>query len=230
MGEGHVEIEVNGAELQHIKPGKEHIYAVVSVGQKVVIGEEAILNWTVLFPKTDNNGFELFNSRQVINVVLYVRPKQKNTDFQRASSLDIANESAASAVEGGAGDKKGKTPPMLKRTDSLSVGDADGEGAIAKLIKKKEVLIGKGSAPRLFDRVTISAEFAKVYISPVTSERIGTIKEIHKGGAECTVEWDPLPATLPETPRTPPTHKEEVHGLIFSSFTRVLFSYACSWC
>jgi len=25
----------------------------------------------------------------------------------------------------------------------------------------------------------------------------------------CKVDWDPLPETPPETPRTPPTHKEE---------------------
>jgi hypothetical protein len=42
-----------------------------------------------------------------------------------------------------------------------------GEGAMSKLIKRKEVLVGKGSAPRLFDRVTIAEEYSKVYISPV---------------------------------------------------------------
>jgi hypothetical protein len=73
---------------------------------------------------------------------------------------------------------------------------------MSKLIKRKEVLVGKGSAPRLFDRVTIAEEYSKVYISPVDEGRIGTIVEIHKGGMEVIVEWDPLP-------ETPPPFKEE---------------------
>ena len=80
---------------------------------------------------------------------------------------------------------------------------------MSKLIKRKEVLVGKGSAPRLFDRVTIAEDYSKVYISPVDEGRIGTIVEIHKGGTEVIVEWDPLPETPPETPRTPPPFKEE---------------------
>jgi hypothetical protein len=43
----------------------------------------------------------------------------------------------------------------------------------------------------------------------VDEGRIGTIVEIHKGGMEVIVEWDPLPETAPETPRTPPPFKEE---------------------
>ena len=80
---------------------------------------------------------------------------------------------------------------------------------MSKLIKRKEVLVGKGTAPRLFDRVTIAEEYGQVYISPVDEGRIGTIVEIFKGGMEVMVEWDPLPETPPETPRTPPPFKEE---------------------
>jgi len=71
----------------------------------------------------------------------------------------------------------------------MGVGAADSEGAMAKLIKKKEVLIGKGSAPRMFDRVTVADDFADIYISPVDLGRIGTIVGIFKGGVECQVQF-----------------------------------------
>ena len=55
--------------------------------------------------------------------------------------------------------------------------------------------VGKGNAPQMFDRVTISSEFYEIYVSPVEPDRIGTIVGIFRNGAECIVEWDPLPGS-----------------------------------
>lgn len=151
MGEGQVEVNVSGLRLQNVKPGKEDIYAVVSVGRKIRIGAEVVMDWTVNFPREQDSVFELMNSRQVINVVLYVRPKQKKpAGLERRDSLD----SDANKKEEGGG---------FSRAASLDTGGGEsGEGAMAKLIKKKEVLVGKGSAPRMFDRVTMAEDYTKV--------------------------------------------------------------------
>jgi WD40 repeat protein len=129
MGEGEVEVNVEAARLKNIKPGKEVVYAVISVGRKIRLGTESVLDWTVDFAKSDDNAFVLYNSRQVINVVLYVRPKTRQSavqgEFTRSDSL-------------GVGDRGG---PQLKRADSLGIGDSQGEGSMAKLIKKKEALV-----------------------------------------------------------------------------------------
>ena len=69
MGEGKIKIDVSGAKLQHIRPGKEFVYAVVSVGRKIVTGEEKVLDLSVDFSKTQNNAIEVLNSRQVIAVL-----------------------------------------------------------------------------------------------------------------------------------------------------------------
>jgi len=150
MGEGQVEVNVSGLRLQNVKPGKEDIYAVVSVGRKIRIGAEVVMDWTVNFPREEDSAFELMNSRQVINVVLYVRPKQKKqAGLERRDSLD----SKANKKQEGDG---------FSRAGSLDTGGESGEGAMAKLIKKKEVLVGKGSAPRMFDRVTMAEDYTKV--------------------------------------------------------------------
>ena len=142
------------------------------------------------FADSRDNAFVVYNSRQVINVVLYVKPKQRKVGVDGT---------------GGAG------ADSFTRADSLGSGlGNDGEGTMAKLIKKQQILVGKGKAPRLFDRVTISEEFYQIYVSPVDLNRTGTIVGILKGGAECVVDWDPLPDETP--PKTPPqdtsTHKE----------------------
>lgn len=166
MGEGQVEVNVSGLRLQNVKPGKEDIYAAVSIGRKIRIGAEVVMDWTVDFPREEDNAFELLNSRQVINVVLYVRPKQKEKQggLQRQDSLALLADSA-----GEDGEKpQGETSQQFSRVGSLDVGGGEsGEGAMSKLIKKKEVLVGKGSGPRMFDRVTIAEEFSKVCLSAV---------------------------------------------------------------
>lgn len=68
MGEGKIKIDVSGAQLKHIRPGKELVYAVVSVGRNILMGEEAVLDVSVDFPKVVNNTFEVLNTRQVIGV------------------------------------------------------------------------------------------------------------------------------------------------------------------
>jgi WD40 repeat protein len=160
MGEGQVEVNVSGLRLQNVKPGKEDIYAVVSVGRKIRIGSEVVMDWTVNFPREEDNVFELLNSRQVINVVLYVRPKQKKPGgLQRQNSLDLLSPPGAEAGQ----NPDGEAGQPFSRVGSLDTGGGEsGEGAMAKLIKKKEVLVGKGSAPRMFDRVTIAEEYSKV--------------------------------------------------------------------
>ena len=97
----------------------------------------------------------------MINVVLYVKPKQRKVGVDGT---------------GGAG------ADSFTRADSLGSGlGNDGEGTMAKLIKKQQILVGKGKAPRLFDRVTISEEFYQIYVSPVDLNRTGTIVGILKG-------------------------------------------------
>jgi hypothetical protein len=69
MGEGKIKIDVSGAQLKHIRPGKEFVYAVVSVGRNILMGEEAVLAESVDFSKAVNNTFEVLNTRQVISVL-----------------------------------------------------------------------------------------------------------------------------------------------------------------
>jgi hypothetical protein len=218
MVEGQIEVHVRSARLNKVKPNKEDVYAIVTVGRKMLIGEETGLTPDTTFPKKDDHAaaqersFDIFNSRQVINVILYIRPRQKRAKVEVDEfGKDRSGGQAGGSVEDGGIQRVAAQIPSqgFQRTPSLNVAGVDGEGAMAKLIKRKEVLVGKGKPPNLFDRVTISEEFCKVYISPVEPGRIGTIFEVKMGGLECLVQWDPLPETPPKTPHTPPTHLEK---------------------
>ena len=81
----------------------------------------AVLDWNVDFADSQDNAFVVYNSRQVINVVLYVKPKQRKVGVDGT---------------GGAG------ADCFPRADSLGSGlGNDGEGTMAKLIKKQQILV-----------------------------------------------------------------------------------------